>query len=133
MPAPIVDRRDLDILVLASPVELLVFDPHVGKVDLVVEVREVVFAGPFLDLMRIATGPTAAVLAVSIPLVQPFLIVALELVVEGDSVDACFALSEPLRLPQIGVVDLGVVFDLARLCEARVELLAGGLVTVGAV
>jgi hypothetical protein len=130
MRAPVVDRDDFDILMIPASVELFVFDPQVREMNLVVEVREVVVARPFLYLVRLAIGPTAALLAVSIPLVQPSLILALELVVEDDSFDACVALGEPLRLLQIGVVDLAIMLDLARLHEAGVELLAVVLMTL---
>jgi hypothetical protein len=77
-----VNRRDLDVLVIPPAVELLVFDPQVGKMDLVIEVGEVVVVCPCLDLVRLAIGPAIRVVAVPIPLVQPLLVLALELVVE---------------------------------------------------
>jgi hypothetical protein len=44
MRAPVVDRDDLHILMVAASVEFLVFNPQVREMDLVVEVREVVVA-----------------------------------------------------------------------------------------
>ena len=119
----IVDGRDLDILVLPPPIGLLVFDAQVREMDLVIEVREVVVVRPFLDLMRVAIGPTIAVVTVPITLVEPLLVLTLELVVEFDAVNACAALHEALGFSQVRAVHLGVVFHLAWLLQARVELL----------
>ena len=52
---------------------------------LVIEVRQVVFVRPFLDLVRLAIGPTTRIVPVAF--VQPLLVLALELVVEDDMVD----------------------------------------------
>ncbi len=55
---------------------------------LVVEVRQIVFVRPFLDLSRLAIGASISIFTVAIPLVQPSLVLPLELVVENDSIDA---------------------------------------------
>jgi len=47
--AAVVDRQHLDVDMIESAVDLLVFDPHVGKMQLVIEVRQVVLPRPFLD------------------------------------------------------------------------------------
>jgi hypothetical protein len=65
--------------------------------DLVIEVREVVFVRPFLDLVRLAIGPAIRIVAVPISLVEPLLVLTLELVVEFDAVNACAALREASR------------------------------------
>jgi hypothetical protein len=122
--APIVDRRDLDVSMIPSPIRLLVFDAQVGEMDLIVEVREVVLVRPFLDLVRLTIGPSSYIVAVSIPPMQPSLVVALELVVEDDTFDACPVLREAISFAEVGAIHLGVVFQLARLLEPRVELLA---------
>ena len=122
--ASIMDGDDLDVLVVAAAVDLLVFDPQVGEMDLLVEVREVVFERPFLDLPRVAIRVAVVVVAVPIALVQPLLVLALELVVQDDAFDVRVALVQALRDAQIRLVDLGVVFELALAFEARVELLA---------
>lgn len=55
--------------------------------------------------------------------VQPLLVLALELVIQGDALDACPAFRELLRLAQVRPIDLRIVLDFARLDEARIELL----------
>lgn len=132
MRTSIVDRHDFDILVIAAPVELLVFDAQIRKMHLLVEVWEVVVVGPFLDLMWLAIGPSIGVVAVGIPLVQPMLILMLELVIQNDAVDVGLALSELLRFAKVRLVDLRVVFDLAGLDQPRIELLAVLLIAVRA-
>jgi hypothetical protein len=123
MRPPIVDRRHLDILVLPPPIGPFVFDPEVREVDVVIEVREVVVVGPFLDLVRLAIGPAIRIVAVPISLVQPLLVLTLELVVEDDAIDARPAVSEALGFTEVRAIDLGVVFHLSRLLETRVERL----------
>src|SRR5262245_58984262 len=54
--AAIVLRDHLDVLVPVASLEL-VFDSEIGEVDLFIEVREVVFTRPCLDLVRVAIGP----------------------------------------------------------------------------
>jgi hypothetical protein len=90
--ASVVNRHHLHIAVIVSPVELLVFDTQVGKVHLIIEVREVVIARPLLDLVLVAIGASIAVAPIPVALVQPPLVLTLEFVVEDDSLDACAAL-----------------------------------------
>src|SRR5713101_185934 len=116
---PIVDGRDLDILVIPPPIGLLVFDAQVREMDLVIEVREVVFVRPFLDLVRVAIGPTIAVVTVPITLVEPLLVLTLELVVEGHPIDACPALREAFGFSEVRAVHQGTVFHFARLLQTR--------------
>jgi hypothetical protein len=118
-----VDRRDLDILVIPPAIGLFVFDPHVREMDLVIEVGEVVVVRPFLDLVRRAIGPPIGIASVPISLMQPLLVLTLELVVEDDPIDACAALPEAAGFTQVGAKHLGVVFHLARLLQIGVELL----------
>jgi hypothetical protein len=47
-----VGRDDLDVLALPAAIGLLVLDADVGEVDLVIEVRQVVFVRPFANLIR---------------------------------------------------------------------------------
>jgi hypothetical protein len=110
--------------VVFAPVRLAVFDAEVGEADLVVVVRQVVVVGPFGDLPRRPIGMAVVVVALSVALVQPALIVALQLVVQHDAVDACAALLEARCDLAIGSIEVGVVFELARLLEPRGVLLA---------
>ena len=61
-----------------------------------VEVRQVVFAGPPFDLARITIGPSVAVWPAAVVLLQPVLILALELVVEDDPTDVGAFLAKAL-------------------------------------
>ena len=127
------DRRDLDILVIPPAIGLFVFDPHVREMDLVIEVGEVVVVRPFLDLVSGAIGPPIGVAAVPISLVQPLLVLTLELVIEDHPIDACATLPEAAGFTEVRAIHLGVVFHLARLFQIRVELLAMILPTVLAI
>ena len=104
-------RHHLDIAVIVPPVELLVFDAQVGEVHLLIEVREVVLARPLLDLVLVAIGAPVAVPAIPVALVQPGLVVALEFVVEDDSLDACAALQKAFCFTFVGAIDLNVVLE----------------------
>jgi hypothetical protein len=119
----VMDGHHLDIFMIAAPVELLVFDPKIGKMHLLVEVREVVFVGPLFDLSRIAIGVAVVVLTLPVARVQPLLVLTLELVVEDHPLDARVAFLETLCDAQVGLVDLRVVFELAFAFEAGIELL----------
>ena len=65
MSAAIVDGQDLDVLALAAPVQLFVFDSQIREVDLIVEVRQVVFCGPGANLIVGAIRVAVVVVAVS--------------------------------------------------------------------
>jgi hypothetical protein len=101
-----VDGDDLDVLMVPAAVDLLVFDTQVGEMDLLVEVRQVVFERPIFDLPRVAIGVAVVVLALLVARVQPLLILALELVVEDHALDARVAFLEALRDAQVGLIDL---------------------------
>ena len=124
------DGDDLNVLAVAAAVDLLVFNPQVGEMDLLVEVRQVVFKCPVFDLARVAIGVAVVVLALMIMLVQPLLVLALELVVQHDSFDACVTLFQALRFAFERPIDLDVVLQLPLASEARVERLAAIAVAV---
>jgi hypothetical protein len=126
---PIVER-DLHILVLPPPIGPFVFDPQVREVNLVIEVREVVVTGPFLDLVRLGIWPAIRIVAVPISLVQPLLVLTLELVVEDDAIDTRHTVSETVGFSEVRTKHLRVVFDLAGFLQTRVELLPIVLPTV---
>jgi hypothetical protein len=62
--------------------------------------------------------------------VQPPLVVALELVVEDDPLDACAALEQARRGVFVGTVELEIVFQLSLAHEAGVEGLMAPVVVV---
>jgi len=123
--AAVVLGGDLDVLVLPATITVLVLDADVGKVHVAIEVGEVVFARPGLNLTNVVVRAAVAVLPATVAPLPELLVLALELVVEGDAPDAPSLAAETLFRPQVSPVDLTVVGQLARLPEASVELLAG--------
>ena len=119
----IVRRDDLDVLALPSTIRLLVLDADVGEVDLVVEVRQVVFVRPFANLIGRAIGMAVVVVVVLVALVEPALVLALQLVVEDDALDVRTALQETRLGLFVRAIDLEVVFEFALAPQARVERL----------
>jgi hypothetical protein len=84
--AAVVRGEEFNVLV-KFPAINLVLDSVVGKMHVVVEVRQVVIACPAVDLVLITTGPAVAVGAVAIVLLQEFLVLALEVLFEDDAPD----------------------------------------------
>src|SRR5439155_11309651 len=66
--------------------------------------------------------------ALVIPLVQPALVLTLELVVEHDAFDVRATLRQALRRAVVGAIDVEVVFELPFAFHARPEGLAVPLV-----
>jgi hypothetical protein len=122
--ATVVDGQDLDIPVVAAAVDFLVFDPQIRKMDPLVEVRQVVLVSPLLDLAAIAVGMAVVVITVAIALVEPRLVLTLELVVEDDAIDPRAALFQALGFTFERPIDLDVVFEFSLAFNARVEGLA---------
>jgi hypothetical protein len=92
-------------------------------VDLVIEVRQVVFVRPLANLLRGTIGMAVVVVAVPIALVKPRLVLMLELVVEDHPLDARAALLEAFCFTFVGVIDLDVVFQFPLAFETRIERL----------
>jgi hypothetical protein len=114
---------DLDIDVILAAVDVAILDAAVGKMDLLVEVRQVMVVRPLLDLAPVAFRPSIGVRPVPITFVEPLLVLALQLVVQPHALDLQTPRLEPRRLALIGAVDLGVVFQLALAFEPRIERL----------
>ena len=76
---------------------------------------------PFLDLVWVAIGVAVVVVAVAIALMEPLLVVALELVVLDHALDSRAALLQALRFTFEGPIDLHVVLMLPLAFDARVE------------
>ena len=70
MAAAIALGRDLHILPTDVAVRVLVLDAHIREEHVVVEVRQVVFAGPLLNLFNRAIRTTVAVAIASIALLS---------------------------------------------------------------
>jgi hypothetical protein len=121
--AAVVLGDDLDILVLVAAMELI-FDPEIGEVDLAVEVRQLVFGGPALNLAMIAVRPPIAIGMAAIGLPQPLLILALELLVEDDAVDVGALLAQALRFTQLRTIQLRIMGHLAASGSRRPQTFA---------
>jgi hypothetical protein len=127
--AAVVNRGDLHVAVEVVSVGVEIVDPNVRKVDVPVEVREVVFERPSFDLTLRPVGSAIGIRVAAIALVEPLLILAFELVVECDVVDAIAALKKAIDLAQVRLEDLRVVLQLPRFHEPGVELLMPLVVT----
>jgi hypothetical protein len=123
MGTAVVNGDDLDVQMIVVAIELVVLDTGIREMDVLVEIREFTFTGPICNLLGGSIGAAAGIVAVTIVLVQPPLILPFEFVVEHNALDAGVTLGEALRGTQIGSVNLRIVFDLARLHEACIELL----------
>jgi uncharacterized protein (DUF4415 family) len=88
-----------------TAVDLLVFDSDVGKMQLVVEIRQVVRPRPVFDLVRCAIRTSIDIVPGCVALVQPALVLALEFVIEDHPIDAGLARLQLFRFSQIGLVD----------------------------
>jgi hypothetical protein len=74
--AAIVGRDDLDILVVFPAIAVPIFDAQIRKMDLVIEIREVVFVGPFPDLGLGPIRVAVVVVVLAIALMEPALVLA---------------------------------------------------------
>jgi hypothetical protein len=108
-----VRRDDLDVLAVPAAVRLLVLDADVGEVDHVIEIRQVVFVRPFANLIGRAIRMAVVVVVILVPLVEPALILALQLVVEDDALNVCTPVQETVLGLFVRAIDLEVVFQLA--------------------
>src|SRR4051812_42950276 len=98
--------------------------------DRLVEVRQVAFQRPSLDLACIPIRSPIAVGAIAVVSLQPLLILPLEVVLQDDAADLCALPAESLLGAQIGAIERGVVRQLPRPAHSRVELLAALVVAV---
>jgi hypothetical protein len=69
-------------------------------------VRQVVFASPSCDLLRLPVRSSVAILPAAITLVQEPLVIAFEFAVEYDAVHSTAPFAEALFGAQVGAVDL---------------------------
>jgi hypothetical protein len=131
MGAAVVRGDDLDILMTVTSVQF-VLDAEIGEVNAVVEVRQVVLTRPAFDFASVPIRSSVAVGTSAIVLLEPFLVLALELVVEYDAPNLPALLAEPFLFPQVGAIELGVVRQLTRPAHAGVEGLLPRIVAVAA-
>ena len=130
MRSSIVRGDDLDVLPLPSAIRFLVLDADVGEMHLVVEVREVVFVGPFANLIGRPIGVAVVVVMVLVALVEPALVFALQLVVQDDAIDVGAAFEQPRLGLLVRAIDLEVVLQFTLARQARVKALLVLLIPV---
>jgi hypothetical protein len=82
MGAAVVRSDDLNVLPPPTAVRVFVLDADVREVDLIIEVGQVVFVSPLANLVGCPIGVAVVIVVVLVALVQPPLVLALELVVE---------------------------------------------------
>jgi len=121
--AAVVNCGDLHVAVKVVSVQVEVVDPNVRKVDVPIEVGKLVFERPALDFTLRSVGSAIGIRVASVALVEPLLILAFELVIEGYVLDAITSLEKTLDLVQVRLEDLRVVLQLTRFDEPGVELL----------
>jgi hypothetical protein len=123
MRAAVVLRDHFDVPVLTASVEL-VLDADVGKVHALVEIRQIVFARPSLDLARIPIRPTVAVGALAIARLQELLVLALELALHDDVPHVCAAFAKLAGRLSIRVLNARVVRQFAAIDTVTVPVAA---------
>ena len=74
-------RGDLDVLPIPPAIRLLVLDADVWEMHLIIEVRQVMIERPLANLIGGSIRVPVVVLAVLVVLVQPAVVLALELVI----------------------------------------------------
>ena len=84
--AAVVRCEELDVLVKFPAVDL-VLESVVGKMHLVVEVRQIVVARPVADFVLVTAGSAVTVGAVAVVVLQELLVLALEVLFEDDAPD----------------------------------------------
>jgi hypothetical protein len=120
--AAVVRRKELDVLMKLSAIEL-VLDSVVGEMNLVVEVRQIVFARPVTDLVLVATRAAVAVGATAVGLLEELLVLALQVLFEDDASDfkVRVLVSKTRLFLSKRRVEIRVVVDLPRAADAGVE------------
>jgi hypothetical protein len=68
MGAAVMLRRDLDVVVVPPAVRFLVLDVRIGKMHLVIEVRQCVLKRPTADLLVGSIRMSVVVVAAAVPL-----------------------------------------------------------------
>ena len=117
------ERRHFHVLDVASAVRPLEFDPHIRKVDLTIEERQLVVMRPLFDLSSVAVWSSVCVRMIAIPLVQELLVFAFQFVVEDNPMNANVVFLKPLRGSSVGRVQLCVMREFTRPDVPRIERL----------
>jgi hypothetical protein len=116
-------RGDLDVFGIAPAVRPFVFETKIREVHMPVEERKVMLERPPFDFTTVAVRPAVGVGMLAISFVKELLVLSLELVLEGDAVDAYVVLGQALGRPYVGAIHLRVMRELACPHGTRVEQL----------
>src|SRR5262245_442034 len=131
MAAAVMLGQDFHVFVAVPTVEG-VLDAEIREAHSLVEVRQVVLTCPRLDLSCVTIGSSVAVGAAPVVLLQEGLILALQVLFQDDAADVCSFLSQAILDAQISGVQRGVVRQLARPEDVRVERLLPLVVAIAA-
>jgi hypothetical protein len=94
--AAVMRRNDLDVLDSTLTIRAVVFDAHIGKMDVAIDDGEVATCGPFGNIPSGGVCVTLGTSAIAIHVAEEALVVALELVVQGHSSDGRTTVSQPV-------------------------------------
>ena len=120
---------DLDVLDSATPIAVLVLDPHIRQLDVSVLVRQLVLLGPSSDCLLAAFRRLSALTTSPAFSMQEPLILALQILFEDYAADRLTPFRQAFGCLHVRAVEPGIVGQLTRLVDADVERLA---VTFGA-
>jgi hypothetical protein len=123
--AAVVLGRDLHVVVALTAVDIAILDLAVWEMHVPVEVRQIVLVCPLGDLPLVSVRTAVGIWPVAIPLLQPLLALALQLVIEPHALNLQAALFQARCLALVGSINLSVVFQFTLAFEARPESLAG--------
>ncbi len=119
-------RDNLDVLMVVAALDVPVLDPQVREMHLLIEVRQVVLVRPIFNLPVGSVGVPVVVVPLPVPSVQPFLVLALQFIVEDHALDLGTAFREPVGRLQVGVVDLRVMLELPARASRRRNIPGAG-------
>jgi hypothetical protein len=120
--------HDLEILESSAPVRSFVFDANVGKMDVAVDERKIVFTRPLGDLaLPLLPFPLLLVIAatLSIQVTKEALVIPLQLVVEHDTLYFSATIAKAITRVNVCAVQFGVMCQFSRLDDASIEGLLG--------
>src|SRR5437773_2363543 len=106
------NRRDLDVLDLTPSVGPLVFDTEVRKLDSLIYDGQVMLLRPFTNLFSRSRWPSVAVRSIAVGCLEEPLILAFELVVEDDSMNARTLVVQAVRRAEVRAIELRVMRQL---------------------
>jgi hypothetical protein len=124
--------EDLDILAAVAAFEF-VLDPEVREVHTVIEVRKVVFTGPFFDLARVPIRAPVTVRPTAVVFLEKALVFAFDVLLEDHAANLRALFTETLLRVEVGAIERGIVRQLTEPADAGMEPLVPGTADVAAV